>query len=106
LKLGSFERALMPLLGFVAIDKLYLTTSLDQPEITDRDVIVVARRGKFRPQPLIFIPDEAGSLDVLTLADLVFPDCAVKCQLFAQARTDGWSTFIGDENWNEKPSVR
>ncbi len=106
LKLGSFERALMPLLGFVAIDKLYLTTSLDQPEITDRDVIVVARRGKFRPQPLTFFPDEAGHLDVLALADLLFPDCAFKCQLFAQVRADGWLTFIGDENWNERPSVR
>jgi hypothetical protein len=104
--LGAFERGLMPLLGFGALDKLYLTASLDQPEITDRDVIVVAKRGRLRPQPLTFFSDEAGPLDVLALADLLFPDCAVKCQPFAQARAEGWLTFIGDENWNERPSVR
>jgi hypothetical protein len=104
--IGAFERALMPLLGFGSLDKLYLTASLGQPDITDRDVIAVAMRGKLRSQPLTFFSDDADSLDILALADLLFPDCAVKCQLFAQARTDGWSTFIGDENWNEKPSVR
>lgn len=105
-KLGTFERALMPLLGFGASYKLFMESGLDQPEITDRNVIVVANRGKFRSRPLTFFPAESGRLDVLALADLLFPDCVVKCQLFAQARAEGWLTFIAEENWNERPSVR
>jgi hypothetical protein len=106
LMLGTFERALMPLLGFDAPDKLFLESGVDQPEITDRDVIVVAKRGNFRSQPLTAFPADLGCQDVLTLAGLLFPDCTVRCQLFAQARAEGWSTFIDDENWNELPSVR
>jgi hypothetical protein len=67
LRLGAFERALMPLLGFDAPDKLYLTGSLNQSEITDRDVVVVAKRGKFRPRPLTSFPAASGRLDVLAL---------------------------------------
>jgi hypothetical protein len=106
LMLGTFERALMPLLGFGALDKLFLQSRVESPEITDRDVIVVARRGNFRPQPLTDFPAEVGHRDVLTLADLFFPNTTVKSQLFAQQRADGWTTLIGDENWNERPSVR
>jgi hypothetical protein len=104
--LGTFERALMPLLGFGALDKVFLQSRVESPEITDRDVIVVARRGNFRPQPLNVFPADAGHRDVLTLACLFFPDATVKCQLFAQQRADGWTTLVGDENWNERPSVR
>lgn len=102
--LGTFERALMPLLGFDGPDHLFLDTALNQPEITDRDVIVVAKRGGFRPQSLTAFPSDMGS--VLRMAELFFPGCDVKCQLFADARAEGWSTLIGDENWTEKPSVR
>jgi hypothetical protein len=104
LLLGAFERSLMPLLGFVAPDHLYFATAMDQPEITDRDVIVVAKRGGFRPRPLTAFPSDTGS--VLTLAEHFFPDCGVKCQLFADVRTEGWLALIGDENWVERPSVR
>ena len=106
LKLGVFERALMPLLGFDAADKLFLQNGVDRPEITDRDVIVVAKRGSFWPQPMTGFPADTGHHDVLTLAELLFPGCTVRCQLFAHARADGWSTFIDDENWAERPSVR
>jgi hypothetical protein len=106
LMLGTFERALMPLLGFGRIEKLFFESNIENPEITDRDVIVAARRGNFRPQPLDAFPADWGHHDVLTLADFFFPDSAVRCQLFAQRRTDGWLTFIDDENWNEKPSIR
>jgi hypothetical protein len=102
--LGTFERELMPLLGFDGSDHLYLGTALNQPEITDHDVIVVAKRGGFRPQTLTAFPPDAGS--VRKMAEFFFPGCNVKCQLFADARADGWSTLIGDENWNEMPSVR
>jgi hypothetical protein len=104
--LGSFERALLPLLGFSVPDKLFMESSVGRPEITDRDVIVVARRGDFRPQPLNVFPADSGRHDVLSLAELFFPDTTVKCQLFAQRRADGWMTFVDDENWNERPSVR
>lgn len=104
--LGTFERAFMPLLGFGALDKLFLESRVESPEITDRDVIVVARRGNFRPQPLNVFPADAGHRDILALADLFFPDTTVRCQLFARERADGWTTLIGDENWNERPSVR
>jgi hypothetical protein len=102
--LGTFERTLMPLLGFSALNGLYLEAPLNQPEITDRDVIVVAKRGSFRSRSLTAFPSDAGS--VLKLAEYFFPDCGVKCQLFADARSDGWLTLISDENWIEKPSVR
>jgi hypothetical protein len=102
--LGTFEREFMPLLGFDAPDHLFLDTALNQPEITDRDVIVVAKRGDFRSRPLTAFPSDAGSL--LKMAEHFFPDCGVKCQLFADVRTEGWSTLIGDENWVERPSVR
>jgi hypothetical protein len=106
LMLGTFERALMPLLGFGGIDKLYFERHLDQPEITDRNVIIVARRGSFRPRPLDAFPADWNRRDILTLADFFFPDGSVKCHLFAQSRTAGWSTLIGNENWKEPPSVR
>jgi hypothetical protein len=106
LMLGTFERALMPLLGFDAPDKLFLESGVDQPEITNRDVVVVARRGSFRPQPLTAFPADLSLHDVLTLAAMFFPNGTVKCQLFAQKRVEGWLTFIDDENWHERPSVR
>lgn len=106
LKIGTFERALMPLLGFDAPHKLFLVSGVNEPEITDRDVIIVAKRGNFWPQPLTVFPAESGRQDVLTLAELLFPDCMVRCQLFARARAHGWLTFIGEENWNERPSIR
>ena len=104
--LGTFERALMPLLGFGGIDKLFIERRVDQPEITDLNVIVAARRGSFRPRPLTAFPADLGRCDALTLAEFLFPDSTVRCHLFAQQRTDGWLTLIGDENWHEKPSVR
>jgi hypothetical protein len=106
LMLSTFERSLMPLLGFDAPDRLFLERALNQPEVTNRDVIVVAKRGNLRPQPLTAFPADLGRQDVLMLAELLFPDSTVRCHLFAQKRTDGWSTFIDDENWNERPSVR
>jgi hypothetical protein len=106
LMLSTFERTLMPLLGFGGIDKLFFESSVDRPEITDRNVIVVGKRGNFRSQPLTTFPADLDHHDVLTLAGMFFPDSTVRCQLFAQKRTDGWLTLIGDENWNEKPSVR
>ncbi|KRR14924.1 hypothetical protein CQ12_32300 [Bradyrhizobium jicamae] len=104
LALGTFEREFMPLLGFDGPDHLFFGTAPNQPEITDLDVIVVAKRGGFRPELLTAFPSDAGS--VLKLAEFFFPGCDVKCQLFADARASGWSTLIGDENWIEKPSVR
>jgi hypothetical protein len=106
LMLGTFQRALMPLLGFGAPDGLFFESIVDRPEITDRDVIVVAKRGKFRPRPLTAFPADLVHHSFLTLAEVFFPDCTVKCQPFAQARSEGWTTLIGDENWIEKPSVR
>jgi hypothetical protein len=104
--LGPFERSLMPLLGFSGIDKLFLESGVDHPEITDRNVIVIGKRGHFRAQPLTAFPADLDHHDVLTLAGMFFPESTIRCQLFAQKRTDGWLTFIGDENWNERPSVR
>jgi hypothetical protein len=106
LMLSTFEHALMPLLGFGGIQKLFLESSANNSEITDLNVIVVAWRGNFRSQPLTTFPTDLGHYDVLALADMFFPDSTIRCQLFARARTDGWLTLIGDENWNEKPSVR
>jgi hypothetical protein len=106
LMLGTFERTLMPLLGFGGIDKLFFESSLDHPEITDRDVVVVGKRGNVRMRPLTAFPADSDHHDVLTLAGMFFPESTVRCQLFAQARADGWLTFIGDENWNERPTVR
>ncbi|MET3841935.1 hypothetical protein [Bradyrhizobium sp. OAE829] len=102
--LGTFEHKLMPLLGFNTFYGVFLVAALNQPEITDRDVVVVAKRGSFRPLPMMTFPSDTGS--VVELADFFFPDCSIKCQLFADARADGWSTHIGDENWHERPSVR
>jgi hypothetical protein len=104
--LGTFERALMPLLGFGAPDKLFLERRVDQPDITDRDVIVVATRGKLPAQLLTGFPADLGCHDLPILAEAFFPDSTVRCHLFAQARTAGWLTYIGDENWNERPSLR
>jgi hypothetical protein len=104
--LGTFERTLMPLLGFGRADRLYFESAVDQPDVTDRDVIVVAKRGSFQPQPLTAFSSDLGHHDLLTLAEFFFPGCGIKCQLFAQGRSDGWLTLIDDENWNEKPSVR
>lgn len=103
LMLGVFERALMPLLGFGAPERLLLENAPEQPEITDRDVIVVAKRGKFHSQVLT---EFRGAQTVLDLAEFFFPNCAVKCQPFAQKRVDGWTCLIGDENWHERPTVR
>jgi hypothetical protein len=104
--LGTFERALMPLLGFDAPDGLFLEKGVDRPDITDRDVIVVAKRGSFRPQPLAAFPPAIDGRELLALAESFFPDCTVKCQPFAKARADGWLTLVDDENLNERPTVR
>ncbi len=72
-KLGTFERALMPLLGFGASYKLFMESGLDQPEITDRNVIVVANRGKFRSRPLTFFPAEFGPSGRLGAGGPPFP---------------------------------
>ncbi|WLC16277.1 hypothetical protein [Bradyrhizobium diazoefficiens] len=103
LMMGTIERTLMPLLGFGAPQGLFFETPVQQPEITNREVIVVAKRGKFWPRPLAAFP---SAKNILVLAESFFPSCAVKVQLFAQARADGWSTLIGDENWTERPTVR
>ncbi|WP_271623745.1 hypothetical protein [Bradyrhizobium sp. CCBAU 11430] len=103
LMMGTIERTLMPLMGFGAPQGLFFESPVQQPEITNREVIVVAKRGSFRPRPLLgFTPCNS----VLVLAESFFPNCAVKVQLFAQTRADGWSTLIGDENWTERPTVR
>ena len=103
LMMGTIERTLMPLLGFGASQGLFFESPVQQPEITNREVIVVAKRGKFSPRPLAAFP---SAKNILVLAESFFPSCAVKVQLFAQARADGWSTLIGDENWTERPTVR
>ena len=104
--LGIFERTLMPLLGFGKADRLYFGSAVDQPDVTDRSVIIVAKRGNFHAQSMTEFLSDPAHHEILTLAGFFFPGCDVKCQLFAEARADGWSTLIGDENWNEKPSVR
>ncbi|MET4045445.1 hypothetical protein ABIC03_007177 [Bradyrhizobium sp. RT6a] len=103
LMMGTIERTLMPLLGFSAPQGLFFESPVQQPEITDREVIVVAKRGNFRPCPLTAFP---SSKNILVLAESFFPSCAVKIQMFAQTRADGWSTLIEDENWTERPTVR
>lgn len=103
--LGLFERTLMPLLGFRSINKFLLESGVDYPDITDRNVIAVAERGDFPSQPLTAFPSAQGLEDVLTIADRLFPHAARKCNLFARKRTEGWLSFVGDENWNEMPSL-
>lgn len=103
LMMGTIERTLMPLLGFGLPDHLFFDSPVDQPEITDREVIVVAKRGKFRPRLLRSFP---SGEDVLALAEELFPSCTAKAQLFARERAGGWATLIGDENWTERPTVR
>lgn len=102
--MGAIERAFMPLLGFGSPDSIFLQAARNQPEITDSEIILVARRGNYRHQPLLTFPSKETS--VLSLAEHFFPDCKVKCQLFAEQPAQGWSTLIGDGNWIEKPSVR
>ncbi|UWU84927.1 hypothetical protein N2605_00230 [Bradyrhizobium yuanmingense] len=103
LLMGTIELTLMPLLGFGAPQGLFFESPVHQPEITDREVIVVAKRGKFRPRHLSAFP---SAKNVLVLAESFFPSCVVKVQLFAEARADGWLSLIGDENWAERPTVR
>jgi hypothetical protein len=100
---GAIERAFMPLLGFGSPDSFFLQAARNQPEITDSEIILVARRGNYRHQPLLTFPsNDAG---VLSLAENFFPDCRVKCQLFAEQPAEGWSTLIGDVNWFERPKL-
>jgi hypothetical protein len=105
LMLGQFERTLMTLLGFRKVTNLFLENGVSHPDITDRDVIVVAERGGFRSRPLTAFPASLNQHDVLSLAECIFPNSTRRCQLFAQQRAEGWLTFVGNENWNELPSL-
>jgi hypothetical protein len=104
LMLGQFERTLLMLLGFRKVANLFLDSNVSQPEITDRHVIVVAQRGGLLPQALTSFSVIQDQRNVLALAERIFPNSSRKCQLFARERTEGWLTFVGDENWNEPPS--
>ena len=104
--LGAFERTLMPLVGFGTICALFMERCVDEPEVTDRSVIVVSKRGSFRPDLLTVFPASSGAASLRKLADSIFPHCTVKCQLFAKERAEGWLTLIDDENWQERPTVR
>lgn len=106
LTLGAFQRSVMPLLGFNEPNGLLFETPVDTPDITRRDVIIVAKRGKMMPKALKGFPSELGHRNVLSLADALFPSVTAKCQPFALARSKGWTALIGDENWHERPTLR
>ena len=50
--------------------------------------------------------DEEGTINASAIAARLYPDAARKLHVFAAARTEGWTSMIGDDSWAEEPSLR
>ncbi len=98
---------LLDLCGFSRPSRVLLTRPTTSRDITDAEVIVIAKRGDARLNlPEDGSGDEEGALEPLEAAARLCPDAAHRLHLFASAQTQGWCCVPVDGSWLERPSVR
>jgi hypothetical protein len=99
--LPVIENKLLPGCGFDRVAQLFLLRNPVDPDVTDAQVIVVARRGWRHGDCLVgfqwLFPGEP--LDAVALASRLVPHAKHKLHLFASAESDGWCSIVGDANW-------
>lgn len=99
---------LLPLCGFRRVSKVLLARKPGTWDITDAEILVVAERGGMRfawPQDSGWA-DGSGEIDVLAIANRLYPRAQRKLHVFAPALAEGWTSFVGADSWTEEPSVR
>jgi hypothetical protein len=104
LAFGVAERELLPLLGFNKISRVFLLGDHNVAEVTNRRLILTAERGSMRSEDLEVSLLADPPLDILAIADRLFPRAGRKCHLFADRRTSDWHSLVGSENWIEEPT--
>jgi hypothetical protein len=99
---------LLPLCGFARPSRVLLARQPKSPDVTDAEIVIIAERGKVRldlPRDGVWL-DEEGTINASAIAARLYPDAARKLHVFAAARTEGWTSMIGDDSWAEEPSLR
>lgn len=98
---------LLELCGFSRPSRVLLTRQNASRDITDADILVVAKRGAARLDlPGNSWGGEGGVLEPLDVAARLCPDAARRLHLFASAQAQGWCCVRPEESWLERPSVR
>lgn len=104
LLLGTIERTLLPLLGFSKPARLLLLGQDTSPDITSRDVVLVADRGTTVAAGIDVEFLRQQRLNITDVAEHLFPEACQKCHLFARERRAGWDCLVDSENWIQEPS--
>ena len=83
--------------GFNRISHVYLLSPPQSPDLTQAEVLAVCERGSARIKELKDWPEtkDAEELANNILGELSGP----KTHLFAKARSPGWNSVVGEENW-------
>lgn len=106
--LSVIETKLFPCCGFKRFAHVLLVRKPASVDISSADAVVIGVRGK--PHPILLTEDSwldgQSSLDPVALANRLFPDSENRLHVFAQERTEGWTSLIGDENWSERPVLK
>jgi hypothetical protein len=106
--LPVIETKLFPCCGFKRFSHVFLVRKPASADIGGADVAVIGIRGDLHPILLTTDSwiDEASPLDPVGLALRLFPDAESPLHVFANERTEGWTSLLGDENWSERAVLK
>jgi hypothetical protein len=96
---------LPPLVGFRRLSRVLLVRQPASPDVTAAEIIVTAERGDVEST---LLEDgqwlaETGPVDILAVAARLYPKAVRKLHVFAEERTEGWTSVIGDDTWIKGP---
>jgi hypothetical protein len=93
---------LLPGCGFGAISQILLPHRPNSPNVTDANVIAIARRGQGTATcDADFHWISEAALDVEILAERLAPESKQKLHLFAASESEGWRCVVGEANWSD-----
>jgi hypothetical protein len=97
---------LLPCCGFKRFSHVFLIRRPASADIGTADIVVVASRGEKQPILLVVGSTKQSQINPTVIAKRLISDAEQKLHVFAETRSDGWVSLIGDENWAERPAVK
>jgi hypothetical protein len=94
------ENKLLPGLGFDNISAVHLVHPPATSNITTAIVLVVAERGSPASAADFQWSPPGQTVDLLTIAKLMFPEAKEKLHVLASSNAEDWDCMVGHENWS------
>lgn len=101
--LPLIENKLLPMCGFEGMSRVFLIREPLDADVTHAEIAVLAKRGPrddaIKEEFEWFPRGEA--LDAALLWSRLAPNATRKLHLFASEKRNGWTSIIGEANWNQ-----